>query len=355
MSLALPCVSDTRGNPSHPYSSNFGSGLGGRCERKLMFMAAEFEVNSKYSMTSSNIISPFREMEFISAVLPVKNCETKYKEEPSRIALNGLTAGAAESIPGEQRWGQAASSLPALASASRNPPGPRRGWAGLLLRVQVPAGPAELPPPAWAELGRAVLRSRPPGGAAQPQPGPRASTASARARPSPAPGPARPQAQPGPSPAPPPPGPAPPRGTARTEARSGRALRSRRDAELSLGALLLQQLLPLLPCPHRHHHPRHLVPGKRVPRCRRSVRRCSGDEGADRSGSGCPGGSGGFALLEQRSAHAAPPLIPAGTALAPRNWGTRRVRARGRAAGGTGHGHARQGRNPKAAWGLKMS
>lgn len=79
MSLVLPCVSNTRGNPSHPYSSNFGSGLVGRCERKLMFMAAEFEVNSKYSMTSSNIISPFREMEFISAVLPVKNCETKYK------------------------------------------------------------------------------------------------------------------------------------------------------------------------------------------------------------------------------------------------------------------------------------
>lgn len=65
--------------PATPIAAILGVDYGGRCERKLMFMAAEFELNSKYSMTSSNIISPFREMEFISAVLPVKNCETKYK------------------------------------------------------------------------------------------------------------------------------------------------------------------------------------------------------------------------------------------------------------------------------------
>lgn len=54
-----------------------------------------------------------------------------------------------------------------------------------------------------------------------------------------------------------------PRGAVRSCAEPGGARRSRGDAELALGTLLLQQLLPLLPCPHRHHHPRRLVPGKR--------------------------------------------------------------------------------------------
>lgn len=54
----------------------------------------------------------------------------------------------------------------------------------------------------------------------------------------------------------------------RGERRGARNPESRGDAELALGALLFQQLLPLLPCPHRHHHSRRLVPGKRPRRAR---------------------------------------------------------------------------------------
>lgn len=87
--------------------------------------------------------------------------------------------------------------------------------------------------------------------------------------PPPGPGPSAlgPARREGPAPPPPPaPAPVPPprSGAARGAERRG-ARRSRGDAELALGALLLQQLLPLLPCPHRHHHPRRLVPGKRPP------------------------------------------------------------------------------------------
>lgn len=77
MSLMLPCISVPRGNSSHPNSSNFGSGLGGHSERKQM--SSEFGVNSKRSMTSSGITFPYREMEFMSAALPLKNCEVNYK------------------------------------------------------------------------------------------------------------------------------------------------------------------------------------------------------------------------------------------------------------------------------------
>lgn len=47
----------------------------------------------------------------------------------------------------------------------------------------------------------------------------------------------------------------------------------------ALDAVLLQQLLPVLPCPHRHHPARHLVPGKRG-RPRRGARGAPARKGA---------------------------------------------------------------------------
>uniref|UniRef100_A0A8B9M184 Lysosomal-associated transmembrane protein 4B n=2 Tax=Telluraves TaxID=3073808 RepID=A0A8B9M184_9AVES len=90
---------------------------------------------------------------------------------------------------------------------------------------------ADCTPPARRRLGRLPPSSVPPAGRGGPGPGPGPGPASAERR-----------------------------GAARGAERRG-ARRSRGDAELALGALLLQQLLPLLPCPHRHHHPGHLVPG----------------------------------------------------------------------------------------------
>lgn len=47
-------------------------------------------------------------------------------------------------------------------------------------------------------------------------------------------------------------------------ARSRYGARSRSDEDgRALDAVLLQQLLPVLPCPHRHHPARRLVPGER--------------------------------------------------------------------------------------------
>ena len=53
-----------------------------------------------------------------------------------------------------------------------------------------------------------------------------------------------------------------------------------------LDAVLLQQLLPVLPCPHRHHPARRLVPGERGGPWRAPGRTCQGGGRAPRTSPG---------------------------------------------------------------------
>lgn len=143
-----------------------------------MFMAAEFGINSKHSMISSNIILPYREMEVISAALPLNNWESNCQlcqGSLGQVRPHGLITGAASgrgTSPGAWPWPGSAEGpacqpdQPALHLA----PSP---WARLLWAIA--AGTSahsnpEAPPPPGPD--RVAFSIPPAGGAASARPRP---------------------------------------------------------------------------------------------------------------------------------------------------------------------------------------